>query len=126
MEAVLSDDSMQGMKRSARFSVALLLLAVLGTLVSAPALSQPEDEDSLRKPLGIQSAPGRPFVQEPDARISNRAAAALVKQRYGNARILGISLMDNQGPPIYRVRTLSPDGVVKSVFVDGESGEVFE
>ena len=58
--------------------------------------------------------------------ISNQRAASLVMERYSGSRILGVSLMDAQGPPVYKVRTLSPNGVVRSVFVDGSSGEVFE
>ncbi len=58
--------------------------------------------------------------------ISNKRAASLVMEQYSGSRILGVSLMDEQGPAIYKVRTLSPQGVVRSVFVDGHSGEVFE
>lgn len=47
-------------------------------------------------------------------------------ERYDGSRVLGVSLMDQQGAPIYKVRTLSSRGVVRSVFVDGNSGEVFE
>lgn len=59
-------------------------------------------------------------------KINNQRAASLVKQRYPGSRILGMSLLDKGGAPVYRARTLSPDGLVKSVFVDGRSGEVFE
>jgi hypothetical protein len=59
-------------------------------------------------------------------RIKNRQAASLVKKRYVNARILSISLIESKGPPVYRVKTLSDDGIVKYVFVDGQSGDVFE
>jgi hypothetical protein len=59
------------------------------------------------------------------ARISAKQAAAKVKQRYGG-KVLSIKLIDSKGPPVYRVKTLSTSGVVKVVFVDGQSGRVFE
>ena len=59
-------------------------------------------------------------------RVSNKRAAELVKKRYASSRVLGVSLIDGKGPPLYRVKTLSENGVVRSVFVDGSSGEVFE
>jgi uncharacterized membrane protein YkoI len=37
-----------------------------------------------------------------------------------------VSLIDSKGPVVYRVKTLSPKGVVKTVFVDGNSGNVFD
>ena len=58
--------------------------------------------------------------------ISDQRAASLVKERHSGSRILGVSLIDQQGPPVYKVRTLSPEGVVRSVFVDAHSGEIFE
>ncbi|MDP4598767.1 MAG: hypothetical protein NWS96_07980 [Pseudomonadales bacterium] len=59
-------------------------------------------------------------------RLDPRAAAAQVKRHYQAHKILAISLIDSQGPTVYRVKTLSPDGVVKYVYVDGSSGDVFE
>lgn len=59
------------------------------------------------------------------AAIDARQAAAAVKQRY-EGTILSIRLMENKGPPVYRVKTLSTAGVVKVVFVDGQTGEVYE
>ncbi|MDP4910893.1 MAG: hypothetical protein NWR09_03310 [Pseudomonadales bacterium] len=59
-------------------------------------------------------------------RLDPRAAAAQVKRHYQAHKILAISLIDSQGPMVYRVKTLSPDGVVKYVYVDGSSGDVFE
>lgn len=92
---------------------------ILPVLVSA----QPADRDG---PIKLQQQNQRLMAPESARRISNRQAASLVKQRYGASKILGISLLNDSGPPVYRVRTLSPDGVVKSVFVDGRTGEVFE
>ncbi len=79
------------------------------------------------KKRGMLDAPSK-LVEDRDAsaKISSRRAASLVKQRYSDARVLGVQLLDKGGSPVYRVKTLSEDGVVKSVFVDGNSGAVFE
>ena len=60
------------------------------------------------------------------ARVSSKEATVSVKQRYGNSKILSINLIESKGPPVYRLKTLSSDGVVKYVFVDGTTGDVFE
>jgi uncharacterized membrane protein YkoI len=60
------------------------------------------------------------------AKVSNKEATASVKQRYSGSKILSINIIKSKGPPVYRVKTLSPDGVVKYVFVDGTTGDVFE
>ncbi len=59
-------------------------------------------------------------------RIDSRQAAARVKQIFSDRKILGVKLIETRGPPVYRVQTLSEEGVVKYVFVDGTSGNVFE
>jgi|TARA_B100000315_G_scaffold220344_1_gene222937 uncharacterized membrane protein YkoI len=59
------------------------------------------------------------------ARISAKQAAASVKQKLG-AKVLSVKLIESKGPPVYRVKTLSKSGVVKVVFVDGQSGKVFD
>ena len=60
-------------------------------------------------------------------RVGNQQAAAQVKHAYSNRKILSLELMNNaKGPPLYRVKTLSPNGVVKYVYVDAISGDVFE
>lgn len=59
-------------------------------------------------------------------RIGERQAATRVKQRYADHKILAVQLIETRGPPVYRIKTLSEEGVVKYVFVDGNSGNVFE
>ena len=92
-------------------------------LLAGPALAEDKRRaPDIRNPLGINSSSPEQAVK-PGKRISNRKAASLVKQKYSSSRVLGVDLMDKGGLPIYRVRTLSPDGVVKSVYLDGETGE---
>lgn len=59
-------------------------------------------------------------------RIGGQQAAALVKRRYREGKILAVNLIDRNGSPVYRVKVLSTEGVVKYVFVDGTRGRVFE
>ncbi|MBD3646362.1 MAG: PepSY domain-containing protein, partial [Pseudomonadales bacterium] len=59
-------------------------------------------------------------------RIDRQRAASMVKQHYATDKILSVDLIESKGPPVYRVKILSPDGVVKIVFVDGRSGDLFE
>ena len=104
-----------------------LLLCLSVVLASSQVWADGKrNEQDIRNPLGINSSSQNPMANQAKRRISNRKAASLVKQKFNSSRVLGVSLIEKNGPPIYRVRTLSPDGVVKSVFVDGESGEVFE
>ena len=103
-------------------NICLALILLLGTSYSVSAQADQRQKE-IRKLRGVQQNM-TPEAQR--AGIGNKRAAALVKQRYSASRILGVSLLDKNGPPIYRVRTLSPKGVVRSVFVDGNTGEVFE
>ncbi len=59
-------------------------------------------------------------------RIGDKQAAANVRAAYSNHKILSVQLIETRGPTVYRVKTLSEAGVVKYVFVDGTSGDVFE
>ena len=58
------------------------------------------------------------------AKINAKQAAATVKRKLG-AKVLSVKLIESKGPAVYRVKTLSKSGVVKVVFVDGQSGKVF-
>tara|TARA_Y100001934_G_scaffold248869_1_gene309818 strand:+ start:768 stop:1085 length:318 start_codon:yes stop_codon:yes gene_type:complete len=81
---------------------------------------------------GITIAAFDPNKNEPNSLVSNRVrvanhqATALVRKRYPNSKVLSVRLIESKGPPVYRVKTLSSEGVVKHVFVDGRTGDVFE
>jgi uncharacterized membrane protein YkoI len=109
----------------------ILLFLTVGPVSIPDSLADHHSKKDGRKPSGVQGLVPNQLVPNqlvPGNRtgISNKRAASLVKERYSSSRILGVSLLDDKGPQVYRVRTLSPNGVVKSVFVDGNSGEVFE
>ena len=73
--------------------------------------------------------PPQKFAPELDrgrVQIDNQRAALLVRNRFSERRILGLRLIQSKGPAIYKVKTLSDSGVVKFVFVDAGSGEVYE
>ena len=102
-----------------------LLLASLG-LSAAP---NPGDRP---RPRG-EPANGLPVLNayNPGARnrgpaIDNQSAARRVKERFQDRRILGIKMMQHSNKMVYRVKTLSEDGVVKFVNVDAESGALTE
>lgn len=99
------------------------MVILLGSLSLSAAFA----DSHKRNTRGMLNQPGN-LVEDsrPAVKISSRRAASLVKQRYGDTRVLGVSLLEKGGSPVYRVKTLSNEGVVKSVFVDGNSGEVFE
>lgn len=59
------------------------------------------------------------------SRIDAKQAAATVKRKLGG-KVLSVKLIESKGSPVYRVKTLSKSGVVKVVFVDGQSGKVFD
>jgi uncharacterized membrane protein YkoI len=99
---------------------ALLVLLLLWSLNAA---SQPGDERKKARKEGDRSQ--KQLVSEQRKGITRGQAASKVKQRYKSSRIMGISRTDG-ATPLYRVRILSREGVVKSVFVDGRTGEVFE
>ncbi len=71
-----------------------------------------------------KSAPNG-FVRN-KVRVGDEQATAKVRKRYPKSRILSVNLIESKGPPVYRVKTLSAEGVVKYVFVDSRSGDVFE
>ena len=54
--------------------------------------------------------------------IDNQSAARRVKERFQDRRILGIKLIQRRNKTLYRVKTLSDEGVVAFVNVDAESG----
>jgi len=58
--------------------------------------------------------------------INKQQAASKVKRNYPGSKILSVKIIGGSGPPVYRLKMLSPEGVIKYVFVDGENGSVFE
>tara|TARA_B110000467_G_C18205178_1_gene414127 strand:- start:353 stop:691 length:339 start_codon:yes stop_codon:yes gene_type:complete len=104
----------------------IVLLFTVGPIGMSDSLAGQHEEKGGRRPAPVYGLVPNQLVPGNRSGISNKRAASLVKERYSASRILGVSLLDDHGPPVYRVRTLSSNGVVKSVFVDGNSGEVFE
>ena len=119
MPKIASSDG-KTMKTNLTVFILIAGLLVFGGTVWAAEQKKP------KVPPGIQGNPSTPYVPDSSARISNAKAASLVKKRYRASKIVGVSLLNRGGSPVYRVRTLSPKGVVKAVFVDGRTGEVFD
>jgi hypothetical protein len=101
----------------------LLLVMLLTWAASGMA------ESTLYEGKRNRAIPPQKYAPELDRsrlQINNQRAALLVRNRFSDRRILGLRLIKSKGPPIYKVKTLSDSGVVKFVFVDAGSGEVFE
>jgi hypothetical protein len=101
--------------------VIVALLAAPATCAAGPGWPRLAALDPVSPPGPQGILPGR---QEP--KVDTQQAAARVRRAYADHKILSVQLIDARGPPVYRVKTLSGDGVVKNVFVDGVSGQVFE
>ncbi|MBT4162761.1 MAG: PepSY domain-containing protein [Gammaproteobacteria bacterium] len=102
------------------FGSVLIVLALLSGPLLADEKKQKKSSPSVQVPASSKLAPST------KGRISNSRAASLVKKKYSGTRVLGVSRLERGDSPMFKVRTLSKDGVVKSVFVDGRTGEVFE
>lgn len=112
---------------AARQQIVVLLLSIccMAGLPASAEQGKGQRGDPEMTTRGFNSSASKTMVKQ-SRRISNRKAASLVKQKYSSSRVLGVDLMDKGGAPIYRVKTLSPDGVVKTVYLDGETGEILK
>lgn len=89
-----------------RTTCLLLLSALLLVALPSPASGQ------ILMPVLMASA----TVSE-----SSAVAAAL---RAVKGRVLSVQLIESRGPPVYRVKILTENGRVRTVHVDGQTGEV--
>ncbi len=124
------------LKRSAGCSLVLLAaLAVAAaptanavTTLAAPAAAATAAAVAPFRLVTSITAPGATenrLLLAAKSRIDAKQAAATVKQKLGG-KVLSVKLIESKGPPVYRIKTLSKSGVVKVVFVDGQSGKVFD
>ena len=102
----------------------LVMIAML--LVSVDAISRDAVSAYTLSAYAMSAQTSSSLLPNQSARVSNKEATSSVKQQYKNSKILSINLIQSKGPPVYKVKTLSSDGVVKYVFVDGTTGDVFE
>lgn len=58
-------------------------------------------------------------------KITLERAIKKAKAKYGG-KVLSAKEIRSKGPLVYKIKVLLKNGRVKTVFVDGESGEVFE
>ena len=101
-----------------------VVLAIL--LIPVAATAVPHDRADIMPAAIVLAQSPTGLLPNQGPRISSREAASRVKQRYKSSKILSINLIQSKGPAVYRVKTLSASGVVKYVFVDGATGDVFE
>ena len=106
------------------------LILMLSLCTSLPASAGPYDSGQQQFQVAEHFAPRPPprgkRVEPREARLNDRQAAERVKRTFEDHKILSVNMIESKGPVVYRVKTLSQDGVIKYVFVDGDSGEVFD
>lgn len=90
----------------------------LGLLMSP--LSKAEQANPFAHQTSIQPAPVHWL-----AAVSIESAISKARAKYGG-KVLSAKEIRSKGPLVYKIKLLLPNGRVKTVFVDGESGEVFE
>ena len=93
------------------------LFVALGLLIMSTAQAAPAN------PFGYQTDSDVPSYQL--AAVPIEAAIRKAKAKYGG-KVLSAKEIRSKGPLVYKIKLLLPNGRVKTVFVDGESGEVFE
>jgi len=59
---------------------------------------------------------------KPDVISKGEAISAVKSELRG--KILSIHLIPSEGPPVYKVKLLLAKGRVRTVFVDGQSGQI--
>jgi len=97
------------MKTKSLLVLIMIVLISFSTISHAEAsssISSPYDKDSVSKPI-----------------ISKAQAISAVKQKL-HGKVLSVSLIKSQGPPVYRVKVLLDKGRVRTVFVDAANGRV--
>jgi len=105
--------------------------AIVLLLSAAPSSALFDADTAVRDVAALFALQGRDQPSSPAlmaaarAQIDAQQAAAAVQKRY-RGKILSVKLIDSKGPPVYRVKTITPRGVVKVVFVDALTGDVFE
>ena len=88
------------------------LFVLLGVVASTLLLPAPATASAVTVSLLAQGA------------AVSESAAVAAAQRAVKGRVLSVQLIESRGPPVYRVKILTEDGRVRTVHVDGQSGEV--
>ncbi|NQD38193.1 hypothetical protein HPT27_14280 [Permianibacter sp. IMCC34836] len=64
------------------------------------------------------------IIMAAQAPAVSESAAVANALRAVKGRVLSVQLIESRGPPVYRVKILTEDGRVRTVHVDGQTGEV--
>lgn len=87
----------------------LLLLALL-LMVVTPAHAQPRDQQGVIAPIML-------------AEVDSSGAARIVERRTGG-KVLSVHRQEKKGRVVYRVKVLLPEGRVRTVSVNAETGQM--
>lgn len=107
---------MKGPLASKLIKTTLSMKVLLPSLLLMAALLLAEPVAAASPALLMPVAAQAPTVSE------SAAVASAVRAVKG--RVLSVQLIDSRGPPVYRVKILTADGRVRTVHVDGQTGEV--
>ncbi|MFN3238777.1 MAG: PepSY domain-containing protein [Pseudomonadales bacterium] len=110
--------------RSSIITICLGLAFLSGVAGAIPASASPFAQVAeVVRMAEFKGAPENKFLPgKPRARVGEKKAASRAKSAFPEAKILSVHYRNGA----YRVKLLSDGGVVKYVFVDPDSGEVFE
>lgn len=103
----------------------LVSSGVMSTAVAQPSFRVPGQSHAPAAASGKSSSPPNMRSIRSSPSMGSQQVAALVKRECNGCRILSVRMAPGQGPQVYKVKTLSSQGVIKYVFVDGDSGSVF-
>ena len=88
----------------------MLLLLALSLMVMAPVHAKPSHNRDAIAPLLLAQIDG--------------AGAARIVERSTGGKVLSVDRQEKKGRIMYRVKVLLPEGRVRTVMVDGETGRM--
>lgn len=102
---------------------------MLGTIYMLSTIFIPSTVLMLGTMSSAHAYEAQPYETQPlmlaEASVSLEQAIRSVRTKY-NAKVLSATEIQSKGPLVYKVKILLPSGRVRTVFVDGQTGAVFE
>lgn len=93
-----------------RFSVRGMSLLLALLMVVAPVHAKPSHDRPVARPLQL-------------AQVDGAGAARIVERKTGG-KVLSVDRQERKGRIMYRVKVLLPEGRVRTVMVDAETGQM--
>lgn len=106
-----------------RTLLVVVLLCIMSTALARPPFAAPGKSHAAAPGNTAGPPPMKGIRQNPG--MGSQQVAELVKRQCIDCKILSVRMAPGHGSQVYKVKTLSSEGIVKYVFVDGENGSVF-